>query len=68
MKSKSLKRRTKRYLYETIIVPEIFYTSTPEGWTLSKAHEALVGGSGESKEHDKLMASGEGVIIRNHIV
>jgi hypothetical protein len=43
MKSKLLKRKTKRRLYKTIILPAVLYGS--ESWTLSKAHEALLGGS-----------------------
>jgi hypothetical protein len=35
-------RETKCQLYKTIILPEVLYGS--ESWTLSKAHEALLGG------------------------
>jgi hypothetical protein len=36
-------RETKCQLYKTIILPAVLYGS--ESWTLSKAHEALLGGS-----------------------
>jgi hypothetical protein len=42
MKSKLLKRKTKCQLYKTIILPAVLYGS--ESWTLSKAHESLLGG------------------------
>jgi hypothetical protein len=42
MKSQLLKRKTKCQLYKTIILPAVLYGS--ESWTLSKAHEALLGG------------------------
>jgi hypothetical protein len=35
-------RETKCQLYKTIILPAVLYGS--ESWTLSKAHEALLGG------------------------
>jgi hypothetical protein len=43
MKCQLLKRKTKCQLYKTIILPTVLYGS--ESWTLSKAHEALLGGS-----------------------
>jgi hypothetical protein len=43
MKCQSLKRKTKSQLYKTIILPAALYGS--ESWTLSKAREALLGGS-----------------------
>jgi hypothetical protein len=42
MKSHLLKRETKCQLYKTIILPTVLCGS--ERWTLSKAHEALLGG------------------------
>jgi hypothetical protein len=42
MKSQLLKRKTKCQLYKTIILPAVLYGT--ESWTLSKAHEALLGG------------------------
>jgi hypothetical protein len=42
MKSQLLKRKTKYQPYKTIILPTVLYGS--ENWTLSKAHEALLGG------------------------
>jgi hypothetical protein len=42
MKSKLLKRKTECQLYTTVILPTVL--SGSESWTLSKAHEALLGG------------------------
>jgi hypothetical protein len=42
IKSQLLKRRTKCRLYKTSILPTVLYGF--ESWTLSKAHEALLGG------------------------
>jgi hypothetical protein len=42
MKSRLLKMKTKCQLYKTIILPAVLYGS--ESCTLSKAHEALLGG------------------------
>jgi hypothetical protein len=42
MKSQLLKRKTKCQLYKTIILPTVLFGS--ESWTLSKTHEALLGG------------------------
>jgi hypothetical protein len=42
MKSQLLKTKTKCQLYKTIIHPTVLYGS--ESWTLSKAHEAFLGG------------------------
>jgi hypothetical protein len=42
MKSQLLKRKTKCQLYKTINFPTVVYAS--ESWTLSKAHEAMLGG------------------------
>jgi hypothetical protein len=41
-KSELLKRKTKCQLHKTIILPAVLYGS--EGWALSKAYEALLGG------------------------
>jgi hypothetical protein len=43
MKYQLLKRRTKCQLYKTVTLPTVLYGS--ESWTLSKAHEELLGGS-----------------------
>jgi hypothetical protein len=42
MKSLLLKRKTKCQCIKTIILPTVLYRS--ENWTLSKAHEVLLGG------------------------
>jgi hypothetical protein len=42
MKPHLLKWKTKCQLYKTVILPAVLYGS--ESWTLSKAHEAPLGG------------------------
>jgi hypothetical protein len=42
MKSQLLTPKIKCQLYTTVILPAVLYGS--ESWTLSKAHEALLGG------------------------
>jgi hypothetical protein len=46
MKYHLLKRKTKRHLFITIILLAVL--SGSESWTLSKAHEALLGGFGRN--------------------
>jgi hypothetical protein len=43
MKSQLLKRKTKCQLYKIIVLPAV--SDGSESWTLSEAHEALLGGS-----------------------
>jgi hypothetical protein len=58
-------RETKCQLYKTIILPAVLYGS--ESWTLSKAHEALLGGF-ERKILERMCGAIQMDTVRNYIV
>jgi hypothetical protein len=71
MKSQLLKRKTKCQLYKPTILPTVLYGS--ESWTLSKAHEALLGVFQRTILRRiygavQIDGSGKDITIRNYIV